>query len=554
MVKMCMCDQNEAQPAARRNVTQDRVEMRLILRSGIDDAKIAAAQNIGIGPLPGQRRGVLCANHMQVGFGGQQRSGHGTRIDLQPAETQSHRPAVRLVSAQVFAYPAGMTQRRLKTFFPASFYGRAVLILIVPIIVIQIVLSVVFIQRHYERVTTQLSTNTAQVLRVLLARIEDSAAPAAVLEDAADMLAALQIRLDLDAPLSAEINPPGLLDLAGDEILRTLRAELPMLLEADLSREEGTVRIWLDSRHGVIGMTLPRRLLTTSNPHQLLVIVFLASALMTLIAFQFLRLQIRPIRRLGAAAEAYGRGERVALRASGAREIRAAAHAFIDMRNRLERQRVQQQIMLSGVSHDMRTPLTRMRLILSMMEDCEDCVALEVEIRDLEARLERFLDYTRGQMHEDGQDTDLDALISDLVARYNAAGHPVTLSLPSPPAPLIWLQAGALGRALDNLISNALRHGSKAIVSRRVTPDGIEIAVEDDGPGIAPEDRARACDPFMRLDEARNSDSGGMGLGLAIVVDAARAHGGTLTLDDSISLGGLRAVLHLPAPDADQSR
>jgi two-component system osmolarity sensor histidine kinase EnvZ len=447
-----------------------------------------------------------------------------------------------------------MMKRKLKTFFPTSFYGRAVLILIMPVIVIQIVLSVVFIQRHYERVTTQLSTNTAAVLQVLIARLEASPAPDTVLEDQADMIAALQIGLRLEAAPPESVAPQRALDLAGGEILRTMQNEFPTLLAADLSRDEGSVRLWLETRHGVLELTLPRRLLTTSNPHQLLVIVFLASVLMTLIAFQFLRLQIRPIRRLGAAAEAYGRGERVALRASGAREVRAAAHAFIDMRNRLERQRAQQQIMLSGVSHDMRTPLTRMRLILSMMEDCEDRAALEIEILDLETRLERFLDYTRGQMSEASELSDLDQVIRDLVARYRSAGHPVSLSLPRPAPPLMDLKPGSLGRALDNLISNALRHGSKVEVSRHVTPEGVDLRVEDDGPGIAPEDRARACDPFVRLDEARNSDSGGMGLGLAIVADAARAQGGSLDLGESAALGGLCARLHLPLPARAQSR
>lgn len=447
-----------------------------------------------------------------------------------------------------------MMKRKLKTFFPTSFYGRAVLILIMPIIVIQVVLSVVFIQRHYERVTTQLSTNTTSVLQVMIARLEASPEPEIVLADMADMIAALEIGLRLDAPLPESVAPRQMFDLAGGEILRTMQDQLPGLLAADLSRDEGSVRLWLESRHGVLELTLPRRLLTTSNPHQLLVIVFLASGLMTLIAFQFLRLQIRPIRRLGRAAEAYGRGERVALRASGAREIRAAAHAFIDMRNRLERQRAQQQIMLSGVSHDMRTPLTRMRLILSMMEDSEDRASLEIEILDLEARLERFLDYTRGQMNEAVEECDIDQVIGDLVARYRAAGHPVSLSLPPPAPPLVWIKPGSLGRALDNLISNALRHGHVVKVSRHVAPDGVALWVEDDGPGIAPEDRARACDPFVRLDEARNSESGGMGLGLAIVADAARAQGGSFTLGESAALGGLCAILHLPFAEADQSR
>ena len=432
--------------------------------------------------------------------------------------------------------------------FPASFYGRAILILIIPIIVIQIVLSVVFIQRHYERVTAQMTTNILRDIRFLTDRLDASTDPQMVMIGLSDLVTILQI----DIRLPADISPMpakeqvARFDLAGREIVRVLRQELSSYRMADLLQEAGTVRLWVDSRHGVLEIRLPRRLVTTSNPHQLLVIVFLASGLMTLIAFQFLRLQIRPIRRLGAAAEAYGRGERVALRASGAREIRAAAHAFIDMRNRIERQRAQQKIMLSGVSHDMRTPLTRMRLILSMMQEDEDRVALETEIADLEKRLDGFLDYTRGQAQEELQLVDPIALIADLIDRYRAAGHQIVLKPPTARPDRIFLHPGSIARALDNLISNALRHAGKVVVSIYAQEDWLVYCIEDDGPGIAPEDRARACEPFVRLDEARNPDSGGVGLGLAIAAEAARAHGGTLKLDNSTELGGLRAVLQLP--------
>jgi two-component system, OmpR family, osmolarity sensor histidine kinase EnvZ len=443
-----------------------------------------------------------------------------------------------------------MARGFLHRFSPASFYGRAVLILIIPIIVIQIVVSVVFIQRHYERVTAQMTTNVLRDLTFLTQRLEHAADPQSVLADLADLTQILQISVQVfpDGTPPPPAQPISRLDLAGREIVRVLSANLAGFRAADLRSPSGEVRLWLDSRHGVIELGVPRGLVTTSNPHQLLVIVFLASVLMTLIAFQFLRLQIRPIRRLGAAAEAYGRGERVALRPSGAREIRAAAHAFMDMRNRIERARVQQKIMLSGVSHDMRTPLTRMRLILSMMTDDEDRAALETEITDLEKRLEGFLDYTRGQMAEERAPTDPRALVADLIERYRMAGHEIGVQIAEKVPPTLALNAGTISRALDNLISNALRHGTRVRVTCEVSRPWLEISVEDNGPGIPEPDRARACEPFARLDEARNSDSGGLGLGLAIAAEAARAHGGALVLEDGTHLGGLRAVLQLPLP------
>ena len=445
-----------------------------------------------------------------------------------------------------------MSSRFLKNILPVSFYGRAILILIVPIIVIQVVLSVVFVQRHYERVTAQMTTNILRDISFLTGRLDGSPEPDRVLAELADLIDILQIEIVLPPQSGAPIAPDRIapFDLAGREIIRVFAEELPTYLGADLETLRGTVRLWLQSDHGPVEFQLPRPLVTTSNPHQLLVIVFLASVVMTLIAFQFLRLQIRPIRRLGAAAEAYGRGERVALRASGAREIRAAAHAFLDMRNRIERQRTQQKIMLSGVSHDMRTPLTRMRLILSMMQEDDDRSALETEITDLEKRLEGFLDFTRGQMAEARAPTDPKALLVNLTERYRMAGHDISLRMQSGLPDTLMLDAGSVERALDNLISNALRHGKTVSVGAGTSGRWLDYCVEDDGPGIAETDRARACDPFVRLDEARGSDTGGLGLGLAIAAEAARAHGGTLLLETSPGLGGLRAVLRLPLPQS----
>ncbi len=434
----------------------------------------------------------------------------------------------------------------VNTLLPTSFYGRAVLILIVPIIVIQIVLSIVFIQRHYERVTAQMTTNVLRDIRFLTDRTGASDSPDTVLADLSDLIDALEITVTRAAAPADTAPRVQRLDLAGHEILRVLQAELPGFVTADLTHPDRRVQLWVESRHGPLEFILPRELVATSNPHQLLVIVFLASALMTLIAFQFLRLQIRPIRRLGAAAEAYGRGEMVRFRATGAREMRVAGHAFLDMRNRIERQRAQQRMMLSGVSHDMRTPLTRMRLILSMMEPCEDRDALEIEIADLEARLEGFLDYTRGQIAEPRVATDLRTLASELVTRYHSAGHPIRLVGSADPPPELAVQPGQITRALDNLISNALRHGSAVLVGIEPGTERLLIAVEDDGPGIPPDERGQAVEPFVRLDAARGAGSGGVGLGLAIATEVMRAHGGALRLEHSARLGGLRAVLDLP--------
>ncbi len=446
-----------------------------------------------------------------------------------------------------FAFP--------KFLVPRSFYGRAVLILIVPIIVIQVVVSVVFIQRHYERVTQQLTRNTLQVLSVALTQIDAAPSVQTGTAQVGPLLRALGVTLNPADPdlIVPEDAPLADLDLAGREIIAVLRSDLAGFIGADLIVRSGMVVVWVESAHGVLEIGLPRRLLSAANPHQLLVIVFLASILMSGIAFQFLRLQVRPIRRLGEAAEAYGRGESVPLKTAGAREIRSASLAFVDMRNRIERQNAQRQVMLSGISHDMRTPLTRMRLILSMMEEDDDSAALRTEIADLERLLNGFLDYSRGQGAIAKALVDPARLVRDLVGRYAATGAKVVLAPMSQQVPQVLIDQSRIERALDNLLSNAVRYGTQVNVTVVADSKSVRIAVEDDGPGIKTRDRARAVEPFVRLDDARNQDGGnGVGLGLSIVTEAARAHGGALTLDDSPDLGGLRATLRLPVP-ADQS-
>ena len=443
-----------------------------------------------------------------------------------------------------------------KSLLPHSFYGRAVLILIVPIIVIQIVLSVVFIQRHYERVTQQLTQNSLLTIDVALAQLNAAPDMAEGLAQAAEWLGALDVSLRAAVPPLPVLGeePLDWVDLAGREVIHVLRAQLQGYAGADLVSQPSQVLVWVNSAHGMVEIAMPRRLVSATNPHQLLVIVFLASILMAGIAFQFLRLQVRPIRRLGEAAEAYGRGQTVPLKSSGAREIRAAALAFVDMRNRIERQNAQRKIMLSGISHDMRTPLTRMRLILSMMEDDDDTAALRTEIADLERLLNGFLDYSRGQGASVMQVVDPAALLRDLVGRYAAAGAKVAFTPPADAAPMVRLDPSLIERALDNLVSNAVRYGTRVETGIIISDGAVQWHVEDDGPGIAPRDRARAVEPFVRLDDARNQDTGGgVGLGLSIVTEAARAHGGTLRLDQSPTMGGLRATLHVPLAPAQSA-
>ncbi|SFP20840.1 ATP-binding protein [Tranquillimonas alkanivorans] len=435
-----------------------------------------------------------------------------------------------------------MTFRWLKRYMPRSLYARGALILLVPVLTIQLVVSVVFIQRHFEGVTEQMSRNVILELGYLLdlaAAAPDAAAARARVGFAAEALA-----LDIDLP--ADIGDPQderlFYDLSGRVVTSELRAALPVAA-VDLS-DIRRVAITLATPHGPMEVSFRRSRVSASNPHQLLVLMVVVSLLMTLVAYAFLRNQLRPIARLAAAAEAFGKGRILPYRPGGATEVRSAGSAFLDMRNRIERQTQQRTLMLSGVSHDLRTPLTRMKLELSMLEDGPESEALRQDVNDMEKMLDTFLDFARLEALDDAVETDPLALARELVEKSRRAGQPVELGTAEGDGTAM-LRPLAIERALDNLVTNAVRHGTRARVSCTLSGRAVRFSVEDDGSGIPAEARDEAMKPFQRLDAARNQNrGGGVGLGLAIAADIARQHGGALRLGES-EMGGLRADLVL---------
>jgi two-component system osmolarity sensor histidine kinase EnvZ len=272
--------------------------------------------------------------------------------------------------------------------------------------------------------------------------------------------------------------------------------------------------------------------------------MILTSVLMTVIAYVFLRNQLRPIKRLANAADAFGKGRSLAYRPSGALEVRAAGAAFLDMRGRIERQMEQRTLLLSGVSHDLRTPMTRLRLSLSLMPQDDEVQAALRDVADMERLVDEFLSFARGDAVETPVTTDPVALVARAVENAQRAGGDVALKSDGGGTAL--LRPDAVTRAVENLIGNALRFGSRCEVGVSVTKRGIRIVVEDDGPSIPADRRDEALRPFTRLDEARNPNrGGGVGLGLSIAADVARSHGGTLSLSDSARLGGLKVEIVL---------
>jgi len=428
---------------------------------------------------------------------------------------------------------------RPKSILPRGLYGRSALILIIPVVMIQLVVSINFIQRHYEGVTRQMAEGLVPQIGILRERLGDPGGNTG----------AAAIATALDMAIAPAVGPPpaadlrDFWDLSGRAVIATFRAELAGLKAVELvDGPPRSVRLWLQD----VVITVPRRRVSASNPHQLLVLMIATSLLMTLVAIYFLRMQLRPITRLAEAAEAFGKGQRLPYRPRGAQEVRAAGKAFLDMRGRIERQIEQRTLMLSGISHDLRTPLTRLKLGLAMLPEDDETRALSGDVAQMQRMVDEFLAFVRGDAMEEPTLADPAALARAVVENAVRAGHDVRWLPSEATVGSISLRPMAVARALDNLVGNAVRHGTRAEVSLLVGERSVRLVVEDNGPGIPADRRDEAILPFTRLDSARDPNrGGGVGLGLSIAADVALSHGGQLRLGDSARLGGLRAELVL---------
>lgn len=435
---------------------------------------------------------------------------------------------------------------RLKSLLPRSLFGRAALILVVPIVTIQLIVSLNFIQRHFEGVTRQMTEGVLIEIRALLAAVDAAPDLGTAQARAAEIGETLELRPVLPDHTAPARDLREFWDWSGRVVILTLGSGLPELTTVDLTNPNREVIAYFQTGKGPMSVALDRKRVSASNPHQLLVLMLVASVLMTLIAYVFLRNQLTPIARLSMAAEAFGKGQVLPYRPRGATEVRAAGAAFLDMRGRIERQIESRTRMLSGVSHDLRTPLTRMKLGLAFLPEEEEVEALKRDVAQMERLVDEFLSFARGDAMEDTVAADPAALVRQVVEDAVRAGQRVVLGPVDWPGGTMRLRPEAVTRALENLIGNAVRFGTRAEVSLAVSERSVRLIVEDDGPGIPRESREEVMVPFTRLDAARDPNrGGGVGLGLSIAADIARSHGGALKLGESATMGGLRAELTL---------
>ncbi|MEA2927943.1 MAG: two-component system, OmpR family, osmolarity sensor histidine kinase EnvZ [Hyphomicrobiales bacterium] len=435
--------------------------------------------------------------------------------------------------------------RWLKSLMPTGLYGRALLIIIMPMVILQSVVAFVFKERHWNTVTRRLSAAVTQDIAALIDIY--ASYPQDADRNALRRIALERLSLSVDFLPISEMPPPGpkpffsLLDQAlSQEVSRQIRK--PFWIDTVGRSNLVEIRIRLDDT--VMRVFAQRGAAYASNSEIFLFWMVGTSSVLLGVAIIFLRNQIKPILRLADAAESFGKGRDVpGFRPRGAREVRRAALAFIEMKRRVERTMEQRTTMLAGVSHDLRTVLTRFKLELALIRNAPEVDALKKDVDEMGRMVEAYLAFARGDLGELPAPTDMAAFLDELKLDAERHGHNTSVVFYG--HPIVTVRPAAFRRCLANLVSNAARFAKAISITGHRDHRWLTITVDDDGPGIPADMREEVFRPFLRLDDARNQDEGNTGLGLAIARDVARSHGGDIALGES-PMGGLRATVRVP--------
>ncbi len=439
----------------------------------------------------------------------------------------------------------GWMGRRFNNLMPKGLYARALLIIIVPMVVLQSVVAFVFMERHWNTVTRRLSTAVVQDVAALIdiyngyPQDKDRTMLRKIAQERLGLVVDFLPPADMPAP-----GPKPFFSLLDQALSRQLSRQIGKPFWIDTVGRSSLVEIRIKLDHSVMRVFAQRSAAYASNSEIFLFWMLGTSSILLIVAVLFLRNQIRPILRLADAAENFGKGrDEPNFRPRGAREVRRAAHAFIEMKVRVERAIEQRTAMLAGVSHDLRTILTRFKLELELIGDSPEVEGMRRDVDEMNAMLEAYLAFARGDSGENAQPTDMAQALEELRSDAERNGHLATVTFHG--QPMVTVKPAAFKRCLANLISNAARYADTIAITGHRDHRWLTVTIDDDGPGIPPEMREEVFKPFLRLDDARNQDEGGTGLGLAIARDIARSHGGEITLGDS-PMGGLRASVRVP--------
>ncbi len=434
--------------------------------------------------------------------------------------------------------------------FPHSLYARSLAIIMVPILLIQLIVGVIFIDRPWYQMVDKLAYSLVSNVDMITNHLNntyDNEEIQGVIDNVHKYLAInITIR-----PLGSEVvggNDP--VDFTWSNVEKKLRAQLENKFGSNFSiithPNNDTFDINVKLKDGrIISFNSHKRRLTSSTVYIFILWLMGSSILLMAVAIIFMKNQIRPIRRLAVVAEKLGKGQDVAyFKVEGAREIRQASKAFLEMRDRIRRQIEQRTSMLAGVSHDIKTPLTRMKLQLAMMDKSDDVTQLHQDVVEMEKMLEGYLLFARGEGDETTEMCNLQEMLNRVVVKAKRQGHAVALECAD--KVMLRVRPVALERAVSNLVNNACDYAKNVSISVSEDHDEVELIIEDDGQGIDDEQKKNVFKPFYRVEKSRNRKTGGTGLGMSIAQDIVHSHGGDITLGDSAK-GGLKVVIRLPA-------
>lgn len=435
-------------------------------------------------------------------------------------------------------------RNRIKTFLPQTLLGRALMIIVTPAILLQLLLLVIFYENHWNQIARRLAGAVVAEISAMTA-VHDLIGD--TMPGQTELIAYQRLNLLLDFDTGASLPrpiPEPDSDTLSEKLANEIADRIARPFVINVNHSERLVRISVEFEDGVLHVTTPRERLFSSTTYVFVFWMVGASIVLFAIAIVFMRNQIRPIRRLAKAADQFGKGQDVGeFRVAGASEVRQAGRAFSLMRGRITRQIAQRTEMLAGVSHDLKTPLTRMKLQIAMLGDGPDVIDLKSDIEEMEHMIEGYLAFARGEGEEIARPTDVDTLLEDVIVSARRQGGDVSLDGRTGVSMIV--RPNGLRRCIANIVGNAVRYATHVTVKARAGATVLEITVDDDGPGIPPEQLEDVFRPFFRLDPSRNPKTGGVGLGLTIARDIARAHGGELSLGQSPA-GGVRAVVRLP--------
>ncbi len=436
---------------------------------------------------------------------------------------------------------------RIKDILPHTLFGRSLMIIITPVLLLQIITSIVFVDRHWSKMSERLANSVAGEIALVANMIEDDDTDYDI--DTVAGYAAQNLELLIsyedDTKLSDDERQNQWRSIVAMTLAKSMEQKVRRPFSIHVDIQEKWVEIGVQLDNGVLRISSPQRRLFSSTGYIFLLWMIFTTLVLFAVAILFMRNQIRPIKRLAIAAERFGKGRDVPFfKPEGASEVRRAAIAFMNMHERIKRQISQRTAMLASISHDLRTPLTRLKLQLAMLGNTPDAEALKGDIKEMEGMINGYLAFARGEGSEQIVRSDVLKIIDNITAPLKQKGKKITLENDKAHCTLL-VRPMAIERAFTNILTNAGKYASSIWVNIRHLQNVIQITIDDDGPGLPEDEYEDVFKPFYRLDKDRNTSLEGVGLGLPIAMDIVHSHGGKIWLEKS-NRGGLRVVIELP--------